>query len=39
MILNGSGYGFFPNHSLVLASYLSRAHTAVADMRELLEQG
>ena len=39
MILNGSGYGFFPNHSLVLASYISRAHTAVADMRELLEQG
>jgi hypothetical protein len=39
MILNGSGYGFFPNHSLVLASYLSRAHTAVADLRQLLEQG
>jgi len=39
MILNGSGFGFFPNHSLVLASYLSRAHSAVIDMRELLEQG
>jgi hypothetical protein len=39
MILNGSGYGLFPNHSLVLASYLSRAHSAVADLRELLEQG
>jgi hypothetical protein len=39
IILNGSGYGFFPNHSLVLASYLSRAHSAVADLRELLEQG
>ena len=39
MILNGGGYGFFPNHSLVLASYLSRAHAAVIDLRELLSQG
>lgn len=39
MILNGQGFGLFPNHSLVLASYLSRAHTAVADLRSLLEQG
>jgi len=39
MILNGQGFGFFPNHSLVLASYLSRAHSAVIDVRELLEQG
>jgi hypothetical protein len=39
MILNGQGFGLFPNHSLVLASYLSRAHTAVADLRALLEQG
>lgn len=39
MILNGQGYGMFPNHSLVLASYLSRAHAAVVDLRELLEQG
>jgi hypothetical protein len=39
MILNGEGFGLLPNHSLVLASYLSRAHTAVADLRSLLEQG
>ena len=39
MILNGKGYGFFANHSLVLASYLSRAHSAVIDLRELLAQG
>jgi hypothetical protein len=39
IILNGSGFGFFANHSLVLASYLSRAHSAVIDMRELMEQG
>jgi hypothetical protein len=39
MILNGQGFGLFPNHSLVLASDLSRAHSAVADLRSLLEQG
>jgi hypothetical protein len=39
MILNGSGFGLFPNHSLVLASYLSRANAAVIDLRGLLEQG
>lgn len=39
MILNGQGFGLFPNHSLVLASYLSRAHSATADLRRLLEQG
>ena len=39
IILNGRGYGFFANHSLVLASYLSRAHAAVIDLRELLSQG
>ena len=39
MILNGGGYGFFANHSLVLASYVSRAHAAVIDLRELLAQG
>jgi hypothetical protein len=39
IIMNGSEYGLFPNHSLVLASYLSRAHSAVADLRELLERG
>jgi hypothetical protein len=39
VILNGQGFGIFPNHSLVLASYLSRAHSAVTDLRRLLEQG
>jgi hypothetical protein len=39
MIFNGGGYGFFANHSLVLASYVSRAHSAVIDLRELLAQG
>jgi hypothetical protein len=39
IIMNGAEYGLTPNHSLVLASYLSRAHSAVADLRELLERG
>jgi len=39
VILNGSGFGLFANHSLVMASYISRAHTAIIDLRELLAQG
>lgn len=39
MIMNGNGFGLFANHSLVMASYLSRANAAVIDLRNLLEQG
>ena len=39
MILNGTGFGFVANHSLVMASYISRANAAVIDLRCLLEQG
>lgn len=39
MILNGSGFGIFANHSLVMASYVSRANAAMIDLRQLLEQG
>ena len=39
IILNGSGFGLFANHSLVMASYLSRANAAIIDLRELLSQG
>jgi hypothetical protein len=39
MILNGTGFGFVANHSLVMASYISRASTAISDLRRLLEQG
>ena len=39
MILNGSGYGFFANHSLVMANYLARANAAIINLRELLDQG
>jgi hypothetical protein len=39
IVLNGRGFGLFPNHSLVLASYLSRANAAMLDLRRLLQQG
>ncbi len=39
MILNGGGFGFLANHSLVMASYISRANAAIIDLRELLAQG
>ncbi len=39
MILNGTGFGFVANHSLVMASYISRANAAVIDLRSLLSQG
>lgn len=39
MILNGSGFGFLANHSLVMANYVSRANAALIDLRRLLEQG
>lgn len=39
MILNGNGFGFLANHSLVMANYVSRANAALIDLRSLLEQG
>ncbi len=39
VILNGSGYGVFANHSLVMANYISRANAAIIDLRLLLQQG
>ncbi len=39
IILNGTGFGFVANHSLTLASYISRANAAVIDLRYLLSQG
>jgi len=38
-IMNGSGFGMFANHSLVMASYISRANAALIDLRQLLQQG
>jgi hypothetical protein len=39
IILNGGGFGLFANHSLVMASYISRANAAIIDLRALLSQG
>ena len=39
MILNGKGMGMFANHSLVMSSYIARANSAIADLRQLLDDG
>lgn len=39
IILNGGGFGLWANHSLVMASYISRANAAIIDLRELLARG
>jgi hypothetical protein len=39
VILNGSGFGIFANHSLTMANYVSRANAAIIDLRNLLAQG
>jgi len=39
MILNGEGMGMFANHSLVMSSYIARANSAIADLRQLLDDG
>jgi hypothetical protein len=38
-ILNGSPFGFFANHSLVMANYVSRANAAIIDLKSLLDRG
>lgn len=37
LILNGSGFGFTANHSLVMANYLNRAQSDLRDVRQLLK--
>jgi len=39
MILNGGGFGMLANHSLVMASYISRANSGVINLREILSDG
>jgi hypothetical protein len=39
IVLNGTPFGFFANHSLVMANYISRANAAIIDLRELLRRG
>ncbi len=39
LILNGTGFGPMANHSLVMASYISRVNAAITDLRSLLQKG
>ena len=39
IVLNGDGFGPLANHSLVMASHVSRANAAIIDLRALLIQG
>lgn len=39
IILNGNGFGVVTNHSLVMASYLSRANAIMIELSDLLERG
>jgi hypothetical protein len=39
VILNGRGFGLVTNHSLVMASYISRANAALIDLKSLLRDG
>lgn len=39
IIMNGRGFGFSANHSLIMASYLSRANAALIELQELLRNG
>lgn len=39
IILNGDGFGIVTNHSLVMASYLSRANAILIELTDLLERG
>ena len=39
IIVNGRGFGLLANHSLVMASYISRANAAIIDLNKLLLQG
>lgn len=39
MVLNGDGFGFVTNYSLIMASYIARANAAIIDLRNLLAQG
>ncbi|CAA6808858.1 MAG: FIG014328: hypothetical protein [uncultured Thiotrichaceae bacterium] len=39
IILNGRGYSFVANHSLVMASQISRANAALIDLSRLMREG
>jgi hypothetical protein len=39
VILNGGGFGFFANHSLVMANFISRANASIFELRRVLLDG
>ncbi|MBK5962832.1 hypothetical protein CCR95_01665 [Thiocystis minor] len=39
IILSGDGYGILANHSLTIASYISRVNATILDLRNLLKDG
>jgi len=39
MVLNGSQFGLFANHSLIMANYIARANASIIDRRKLLQEG
>lgn len=39
IVLNGSGFGLFANHSLSMASYMSRTNASLIELRNMLSQG
>ncbi|MFT4583947.1 MAG: hypothetical protein ACI915_001708 [Gammaproteobacteria bacterium] len=39
VILNGKGFGLLTNHSLIMASYISRANAGIINLKSLLERG
>jgi len=39
MVLNGSQFGLFANHSLIMANYIARANAAIIDLGKLLQDG
>ncbi|MDA0822579.1 MAG: DUF2333 family protein, partial [Proteobacteria bacterium] len=39
IILNGDGFGLLTNHSLIMASYISRANAGIINLKSLLERG
>lgn len=39
IVLSGDGYGILANHSLTIASYISRVNATILDLRNLLKDG
>jgi hypothetical protein len=39
IILNGDAFGLIPNHSFIMANYISRSNAAIIDLIDLLNRG